>query len=210
MKARRSEDGFTLIETLVTLGLISIVTTTFYSVMFSGARGSETTRNVTRVTEEARSGLNRMVRDTREADLLLDVSANSYNVRIDFNGDGVFENPNVDGDFEDLIYSYHAASKTIRLTAPPLNSETLVAGVERLGAAPIFSFTSSLLKYDWDANGVTTLAELAAAPKPPHNDTSVTAGNEAALLSAVGFEFQVHSGDSMAEFFAEAHLRNRR
>jgi prepilin-type N-terminal cleavage/methylation domain-containing protein len=205
MKALRSENGFTLIETLVTLGLISIVTTTFYSVMFSGARGSETTRNVTRVTEEARSGLNRIVRDTREADLLSNVSANSYNIKIDFNGDGAFESPNVDGDYEDLTYSYQAASKTIRL-----NGEVLVGGVEPFGAAPIFSYTSSLLKYDWDANGVTTLAELVAAPKPPHNDTSVTPGNEAALLSAVGFEFQVRSGESMAEFFAEAHLRNRR
>jgi prepilin-type N-terminal cleavage/methylation domain-containing protein len=205
MRALRSENGFTLIETLVTLGLISIVTTTFYSVMFSGARGSETTRNVTRVTEEARSGLNRMVRDTREADLLSNVSVNSYNIKIDFNGDGAFESPNVDGDYEDLTYSYHAASKTIRL-----NGEVLVGGVERFGAAPIFSYSSSLLKYDWDANGVTTLAELVAAPKPPHNDTSVTPGNEAALLSAVGFEFQVRSGESMAEFFAEAHLRNRR
>ena len=205
MRALRSEKGFTLIETLVALGLISIVTTTFYTVMFSGARGSETTRNVTRVTEEARSGMNRMVRDTREADLLSDVSTNSYNVKIDFNGDGVYENPNADGDFEDLTYSYQAASKTITL-----NEETLVAGVEPFGAAPVFSFTSNLLKYDWDANGVTTLAELEAAPQAPHNETSVTPGNEAALLSAVGFEFQVRSGESMAEFFAEAHLRNRR
>ena len=210
MKALRSEKGFTLIETLVALALISIVTTTFYSVMFSGARGSETTRNVTRVTEEARSGLNRMVRDTREADLLSNVSANSYNVKIDFNGDGAYENPNADGNYEDLIFSYQAASKTIRLTAPPLKSETLIAGVEPFGVEPIFSFSSSLLRYDWDSNGVTTLAELEAAPQPPHLDTSVTPGNEAALLSAVGFEFQVTSGDSKAEFFSEAHLRNRR
>jgi prepilin-type N-terminal cleavage/methylation domain-containing protein len=205
MKTRHSEKGFTLVETLVALGLISIVTTTFYTVMFSGVRGSETARNVTSVTEEARSSLNRIVRDTREADLLSNVSANSYNVKIDFNGDGAYENPNLDGDFEDLTYAYHAASKSIRL-----NGETLVAGVEPFGAEPIFSFTSSYLRYDWDGNGVTTLAELEAAPQAPHNETSVTPGNEAALLTAVGFEFQVRSGESMAEFFAEAHLRNRR
>lgn len=205
MKLRHSEDGFTLIETLVALALISIVTTTFYTIMFSGVRGSETSRNVTRVSEEARSGLNRIVRDTREADVLSNVSANSYNIKIDFNGDGAYENPNLDGDFEDLTYSYHAASKSLRL-----NGEVLVAGVEPFGAEPIFSFSSSYLKYDWNANGVTTLAELEAAPLPPHLDTSVTAGNEAALLTAVGFEFQVRSGESMAEFFSEAHLRNRR
>ena len=205
MNRLRAEDGYTLIETLVSVLLISIVTTTFYMVMFSGARGSETSRDVTRVSEEARSGLNRMIRDTREADLLFGVSENSYSVRIDFNGDGLYQNPNADGDFEDLTYSYQADSKTIRL-----NGQVLVAGVEPFGAEPVFSYTSSYLQYDWDANGVTTLAELEAAHQPPHNQTSVTPGNEAALLTGVSFEFQVRSGDSTTEFFGEAHLRNRR
>lgn len=205
MNKLQSEGGFTMIETLVALALISIVTTTFYTIMFSGARGSETARNVTRVTEEARAGLNRVIRDTREADLLSSVSADSYNVKIDFNGDGAYENPNADGDYENLTYSYHAESKSIRL-----NGEVLVSGVEPFGVEPIFSFTSSYLQYDWDGSGVTTLAELEAAHQAPHFDTSVTAGNESALLTAVGFEFQVRSGESMAEFFGEAHLRNRR
>jgi prepilin-type N-terminal cleavage/methylation domain-containing protein len=203
MNSTRSEAGYSLIETLVALLLVSIVTTTFYQVLFSGARGSEKTRDVTRVSEEARSGLNRMVRDTREADVLSSVSADSYNVRIDFNADGAYENPNADGDFEDLTFSYHASSKTITL-----NGETLVAGVERVGTKPVFSFTSSYLEYDFDGNGVTTLAELEAAPG--HGHTTVTAGNEASFLTGVAFEFQVQSGDSTERFVAEAQLRNRR
>lgn len=203
MNATRSEAGYSLIETLVALLLISIVTTTFYQVLFSGVRGSERTREITKVSEEARSGLNRMVRDTREADELASVSANSYNVRIDFNADGAFENPNADGDFEDLTFSYHATSDTITL-----NGETLVAGVEPIGSEPVFSFTSSYLEYDWDGNGVTTLTELEAAPS--HGVTTVTAGNEASFLTGVAFEFQVQSGDASERFVAEAQLRNRR
>jgi prepilin-type N-terminal cleavage/methylation domain-containing protein len=203
MNVTRSEHGYTLVESLIALLLISIVSTTFYSVLFSGARGSERTRQVTKVSEEARSGLNRMVRDTREADVLASVSADSYNVQIDFNGDGAYENPNADGDFEDLTFSYQAASETITL-----NGETLVAGVEPVASEPVFSFTSSYLEYDWDGNGVTTLTELEAAPS--HGVTTVTAGNEASFLTGVGFEFQVQSGESTERFVAEAQLRNRR
>lgn len=203
MNATRSENGYTLIESLVALLLISIVSTTFYSVMFSGVRGSEKAREVTRVTEEARSGLNRMVRDTREADLLSSISATSYNVRIDFNGDGAYENPNADGDFEDLTFSYNAISETISL-----NGETLVAGVDQIGTNPVFSYNSSYLEYDWDGDGVTTLAELEAAPS--HGITTVTAGNETDFLTGVTFEFEIASGDSNEQFIAEAQLRNRR
>lgn len=203
MKTVRSEDGYTLIESLVALLLVSVVTTTFYQVLFSGARGSEKTREITRVSEEARSGLNRMVRDTREADQLVSVSDDSYNVRIDFNADGAFENPNAEGDFEDLTFTYEAVSKTITL-----NSETLVAGVEPVGTEPPFSFTSNYLEYDWDGDGVTTLSELEAAPS--HGVTVVTPGDEAAFLTGVAFEFQVQSGESKNRFVAEAQLRNRR
>ncbi len=205
MSVVREEQGYTLIETMVAILLISIVTTTFYMVLFSGARGSEKSREVTRVTEEARAGLNRIIRDTREADVLSGVSTNSYNVKIDFNGDGVYENPNSVGDYEDLTFAYLADDETITL-----NGEVLVNGVQKVGAEPVFTYTSSHLDYDWDGNGVTTLAELEAAHQPPHNHTTVTPGNESALLTGVAFEFQVNSGDSTTRFVGEAQLRNRR
>ncbi len=203
MRTLRSEGGYTLIESLVAIALISIVTATFYSVLFSGARGSETSRDVTRVSEEARAGLNRLIRDTREADLLSAVSANSYNVKIDFNGDGTYENPNAVGDYEDLTFTYDDATETIRL-----NDEVLVEGVEKVAGRPVFSYSSNALEYDWDDDGVTTLTELEAAGS--HGVTSVTPGNEGAYLSTVSFEFQVRSGDSFTEFVGQAQLRNRR
>jgi type II secretory pathway pseudopilin PulG len=203
MNKGRSEDGITLVETLVATLLIAIVTTSFYTVMFSATGGSEKSRDITRVSEEARSGLNRLIRDTREADSIASVAGNSYNVKIDFNGDGAHENPNSLGDFEDLTFSYDSATKTIRL-----NNEVLIAAVERVEGRPIFSYSSNFLEYDWDGDGVTTLAELEDAGA--HGVTSIATGTEESYLSGVSFEFQVQSGDSTTEFYGEAQLRNRR
>ena len=203
MRALRDEGGYTLIETLVATLLLSIVTTGFYMVLFSGTRGSETSQEVTRVAQEARSGLNRLIRDTREADSLSSPSESSYNVRIDFNGDGLYQNPNGVGDYEDVTFTYHAATNTIQL-----NGEVLITGVEKVSGRPIFSFSSNALEYDFDNNGITTLEELEAAGA---NGYSVPApGTEETFISSVAFEFKITDGDATTNFYGEAQLRNRR
>jgi prepilin-type N-terminal cleavage/methylation domain-containing protein len=203
MKALRDDSGYTLIETLVATLLLSIVTTGFYMVLFSGTRGSQTSQEVTRVAQEARSGLNRLIRDTREADSLSSASESSYNVKIDFDGDGSYQNPNGAGDYENLTFTYHAVSETIRL-----NGEVLIKGVEKVAGRPIFSFSSNALEYDFDNNGITTLEELRAAGA---NGYSVPApGTEETFISSVTFEFNVNDGDATTDFYGEAQLRNRR
>lgn len=203
MKALREDNGYTLIETLVATVLISIVCTGFYTVLFSGTRGSETSQEITRVAQEARSGLNRLIRDTREADSISSLSESSYNVKIDFDGDGSYQNPNGAGDYENLTFTYHAVSETIRL-----NGEVLINGVEKVAGRPIFSFSSNALEYDFDNNGVTTLEELEAAGA---NGYSVPApGTEETFISSVAFELKVNDGDATTDFYGEAQLRNRR
>ncbi|MGH2811812.1 MAG: hypothetical protein ACRDI1_03750, partial [Actinomycetota bacterium] len=80
--------------------------------------------------------------------------------------------------------------------------------VEKVSGRPVFSYSSNLLEYDWDGDGVTTLAELEDAGA--HGVTSIAAGTEESYLSGVAFEFQVKSSDATAEFYGEAQLRNRR
>jgi len=70
MTSTNDQAGFTLIELLVALTLFAILSVGFYQVMLSGVRGTETTNDVVTVSSEARMGLNRMVRETREADFL--------------------------------------------------------------------------------------------------------------------------------------------
>jgi prepilin-type N-terminal cleavage/methylation domain-containing protein len=148
----RSDDaGFTLVELLIGVFLLLVAAVGFYSVMFSGTRSTDTTQSVVRISEEARLGFNRMVRDTREADSIVHASPAQYRVLIDFDGDGSYDNPNADGDYEDLTFSFNAGEKTITL-----NGELLIAGVEQIAGEDVFTFTSNLLQYDWSGDGVTS------------------------------------------------------
>ncbi|MQB01715.1 MAG: prepilin-type N-terminal cleavage/methylation domain-containing protein [Actinobacteria bacterium] len=208
-RLRTDESGMTLIEILVSLSLFAIVTVGFYQVLFSGTNGADTAQRVTRVSQEARLGFNRIVRDTREASSLTNPSSTSYNVKIDFNSDGVFENPNATGDYEDLTFTYDATEKEIRL-----NGETLMAGVEPVGTRPIFDYASNLLEYDWNRNGIAEWQEIDATPAHGvsgiGNNNGLLDGNEPDLLSNVIFSFRVTVDDRTSDFFSEAQIRNRR
>ena len=81
------ESGYSLIEIFVALVVFGAISIGFYQVLISGVRGSETTRTVAEISEEARAGLNRMIRDLREADSLDAASATSFTIWVDYDGD---------------------------------------------------------------------------------------------------------------------------
>jgi prepilin-type N-terminal cleavage/methylation domain-containing protein len=203
MSVKTTEAGFTLVELLVAMTVFAIISVTLYAVVFAGVRASNTTEDVVHVSEEARLGLNRMIRETREGQLFSQLDPDRYRVRIDFDRDGTYENPNEDGDFEDLQFRYYNSDDTIRL-----NGEVLVAGVTQVDAAtPIFTYTSNDLRYDWNGDGVTTAAELDAAPGRGYTGVSA---DDTSLYSNVEFAFEVSVGGRVAEFRGQAQLRNRR
>jgi prepilin-type N-terminal cleavage/methylation domain-containing protein len=220
--SRREESGFSLVEVLVAIALFSVLSAGFYAVMFSQVAGSERSRAVVRVSEEARLGFNRLVRDTREGTFLgtgdagfcpaAEMAAGEcYNVKVDFNGDGVFSNPTPGGDYENLTFIFDEVGETIDVVicdatglAAGCETETLIAGVRPISPGrPVFAFFSNILRHDANKDGVTSWPELVAA---------VPATERLRLLSSVSFAFQLGSeddGDS-TEFFTEAQLRNRR
>ncbi|MGH2746518.1 MAG: PilW family protein [Actinomycetota bacterium] len=204
------EDGFTLIELLVVTLMLSIVTIGFYQVMFSGARGSDVTQSVVRISEEGRGGLNRMIRDTRESQVLVSATATSYQVQVDFNGSGVIEGDletnttNAEGDYEELLFVYDAGTGTIRL-----NDETLVDGVEQIGTTPVFSYYSNNLIFDSNEDGVSSEAEINAS-SVGNGTNGLDLAEERALVSTVVFQFAVRSEDRVTEFYGEAQMRNNR
>lgn len=206
MRPSLSDDGFTLIETLVAISLFAIVSVSFYSVLLASIGVSKTSRDVVRISEDARLGLNRMIRDTREGQSLSNLDDASYKVAIDFDGDGISsgsdENPNGNGDYEELTFEYVGSQDSITL-----NEEVLAAGVEPIGSEPIFSYTSNDLKYDWNSDGVTTETELDAASS--HGYPAID-GSDSGLYTSVVFTFQVRSGERVTEFRGQAQLRNRR
>ena len=199
---RSSEGGFTLIEMLVAITLLSVALGGFYSVMFSGTRGAARAQNVADIGEEARLGLNRLIRDTRQASDISAVSPTSYSLSVDFDGNTVAgESPNSDLEEESLTFAYNAVARTIEL-----NGETLIEGVDPLPGVDMFSYSSNLLEYDWNNDGVTTLAELdaAASQSPP----VALAANKSIYLSNVSYQFTVTSGDTSSIVRGQAELRN--
>lgn len=212
--AAKRESGFTIVELLVGIFILSTVSLGFYQVMLASTRGSETARSVVRISEEARLGLNRMVRDTREADFIAaepQPTATSFTVKINFNGDktadgtDIYQNPNAQGDYEILTFSYDATAKTIGL-----NGEVLMRGVEQVDGKDVFSYSSNFLEYDSNGDGVTSWQELDVAPGVVGNGNGVFDIGETPYLSNVTFAFRVRSADRVSEFYAEVQLRNMR
>ena len=231
----RAEGGFSMVELLVGLALFSAVAGGFMSVLFSVARATDSTTSSVRISEEARLGLNRLVRDTREAAWIelssTDPNAthDSFTVKIDYNGDGAFTNPGAgtaQGDYEVVTYAYDAATGRITVTAPGVGTETLVRGVDcvRDGAGPckssVFSFTSNRLEYDGSVDGVTdgvtTLKEINAVACSPTNLTTldncngVLVDKELANVTSVNVAIGISVGGRTSDYFAEAQLRTRR
>lgn len=221
MDFRNSEAGFTLIEMLVTIFILAIATTAFMQVMLAVSRGSETARDVTRVSEETRLGFNRMVRDTREGEELtaVDVSVTqpSYNVQVDFNADGIITpapSANPVGDYEDLTFSWDETSATIKL-----NGETLMRKVDCIRvsgscSSSVFTYSSDRLEYDWNSDGTTSWQELDAAPTHGvigvGNNNGTLDDGELPYISNIGYAFQITNGDATSTLYTEAQLRNLR
>jgi prepilin-type N-terminal cleavage/methylation domain-containing protein len=228
MRASVEESGYSLIEVIVSLFIFSIVSIGFTSVMMSGARSTDTTRRNVRLSEEARLGLNRIVRDVREAGWIAlpgnDAAATytSFTVKTDYNGNGVYANSagaaTAESNYEIVTYAYDATSKTVTVTAEGFPTETLIKGVEPVGSTPVFSFTSNRLEFDWSGDGVTTMTEVSqyACPAGGSNLTLDSACNttltdkELAYLTNFTLTADVNSDRTSSQYVAEAQLRNRR
>jgi prepilin-type N-terminal cleavage/methylation domain-containing protein len=207
---RTNESGLTLVEVLVAIAILSVVSLGFYSVMLSGVRSSNTTESVVAISEEARLGLNRMVRDTREGDSLASAASTSYRVRVDFNDDSAYQNPNANGDYENLTFAFVAGSGGApgRIT---LNGSTLIDGVRAIPGQDIFTYYSSNLVEDADNNGIAEWQELDASTSVGvGNGNGVLDSGELPFITNVRYAVRVEAEDRATEFYAESQLRNLR
>lgn len=228
MTAPRGEAGYSMVEIIVALSIFAFVSTAFTSVMMSGARSTDVTRRNVRLSEEARLGLNRIVRDVREAGWIAPagndaaVAQTAFTVKTDYNGNGAYANSagaaSAESNYEVVTYAYDAATKSITVTAEGFPTETLIKGIDPIAGTPVFSFTSNRLEFDWNGDGVTTMVEVSeyACPAGGNNtsldpvcNTTLT-DKELAYLTNFALAVTVNSGDAHSEFFAEAQLRNRR
>ena len=206
----RSQSGYTIVEVLVAISLFSVLSVGFYQVLFSQARGADSIRSGAAIGDEARLGFARMVRDTREADALTAATPTSFTIRVNFNGDAYYQNPNPLGDDEVITYAFDSAAGTITL-----NGQVLMRGVGMVGTPPqdVFQFASNYLDYDWDGNGTTTWSELDSAGS--HGITGVGDGDgvfdgpEFPYVTSVSFNLKLSDGGRSTNLLATSQMRNR-
>jgi prepilin-type N-terminal cleavage/methylation domain-containing protein len=209
----RSQAGFTLVELLVATILLMLVSVGFYQVMFSGTRNSRTAESLAAVSQEARVGLNRLLRETREATKLIAADGNSYKIEVDPDGEGsgtpYYVTFRRDGD---TLYMKLQVS-----TSDPGIEEVLIEGITpQAGSTDVFSYSSHLLQYDVlpspSGDGTVTWQDLDAAACTPHLPPPGKCDNllgqeELDNLSRVDYAFDIREGDAEAQFVAEAHIR---
>jgi prepilin-type N-terminal cleavage/methylation domain-containing protein len=209
-------EGFTLTEVLITLLLMSLVSTAFYQVLFSGSEGAATATSVTRVSEEARAGLNRMTRDTRQALSLTSATDSGYSIQVDFNGDEAIAAvgvANAAGDYEQLSFVVTGGNLYIEACGSASldcgNQKTiLIEGVSQTGSTPYFSYASNRLEYDCNNNGQATRTELESG------SCYVTGGLAPSialsLLTDIDYSFTVTSDGKSSNLLGHAEVRNMR
>jgi Tfp pilus assembly protein PilW len=207
-----------MIELLVGMSLFAVACVGIYQVLFQTAQRSSKATDVATTTQEARLGFNRMVRDTREAQSLIDPTDTSFQIETDFNGDGVIQpSPaEVTGDYESLRFTFNqSATGAGTVTATAGNStEVLMNGVDCVRKTDntcqtVFTYSSSRLEYDTNSNGITSAAELDAAVGVG-NANGVLDGSEVNYVDAVAFQLRTKAGTTTSTFYAEAQLRNHR
>ena len=210
------DSGYSLIEVLVALVVFGAISIGFYQVLIQGVRGSETSGEVAQISEEARAGLNRMLRDLREADSLDAASATSFTIWVDYDGDTTRDYTSN----EYLRYTFDEADGSITLEALDAGGNALSSGVlmdnvtKDAAATDLFSYSSNRLEYDWNPqDGVTTWQEI-DNPPAGYNGIGDRDGfldtGELSYLSNVSINFDVAIGGEETEFAGEAQLRNRR
>ncbi|HVF52665.1 MAG TPA: type II secretion system protein [Actinomycetota bacterium] len=215
----RDERGFSMVELLVAMTIFGIITTAFYSILFSATDSAETTRAVTGASNEARRGFNRLLRDTREAQDVFDVSATTFTIENDFDGDGEIEALNETGSYERLTFTY-VDPDVDELTGEVIvsngvDSETLIAGVQCIpdpsgGCYPVFSFSSNDLTYDANRNGVSSATEIDAAPTVGDGDGALDTAAELRVIDTVSFMMGVSVDGRGERFYGAAQMRNSR
>ena len=219
-KCSCEESGFTIIEVLVAILLFSVVSVGFYQVMISSVRGSETTRDVAEISQEARIGYNRMLRDARDADSLDAASETSFTIWVDYDADDTRDYASD----EYLRYTFNEGARTITLEAldgsnAVLESGVLVAGVRKVETTiPVFDYSSNRLEYDHlpspTPDGITTWEEIDNPPPGVFGlgdgDGNLDTATELTYISNIIIRFNVRVETRETEFYGEAQLRNRR
>ena len=208
------DQGFTLIEILVAMGLFGLLGSLMLGLALSTGRVTDDTRERTNINEEARLSMERMARELRQASAVLAAtqhpasSTTSITFWTDFNGNDV-QDLNA-ADPEVLTYRWNPATNRLTLTA---NDASGTAVTRPVLAANVTGFglglRSSQWEYDANADGITTWEELDQAGSPVGNGNAVPDEPELENIDLVSFSITVTNDGRVQTYSTQVDLRNR-
>jgi type II secretory pathway pseudopilin PulG len=210
-----SDDGGTLIEIIVAIAIFGLLGSALLGVVLSTNKVTESTRQMTNVNEESRLAMERLTRELRQANAVLDVQlpasatdSTALTFWTDFDGNGTADLNAADP--EVLTYRWDPNTGQLTLTA---NDASGTAVTKPVLAANVTAFTlslrSSLWQHDLDGDGVTDWSELDASGAPVGNGNGTLDAPELDHLDAVAISMTVLDGPYAQTYQTQVDLRNR-
>lgn len=206
-----SDQGFTLVELLVTISIFAILSAAIMTTVLSISRSTEVAKVTTDINQEARLALDRMSRELRQASELRAATATSLDFGVDFNGDAGVEEFAVDP--EHLKYDVVTIDPTGQQKIELTGNEGSVVVTKPILAQQVYGFTfeyrSSLYLCDTNGDGLVTWQELDASP------LAVCGGNlnnvldtELDKIDSVVISFYVFNDSHRQDYRTQINLRN--
>ncbi len=208
------DQGMTLVEVLVGIGLFGVLGTILMAIAMSTSRVTDDTRELSNVNEESRMAVDRMTRELRQAGEVVAVhlpatpsDSTAITFWTDFNGNGT-KDLNA-SDPEVLTYRWQPDTGQLTLTANDQDGKALSRPLLSANVSAFsISLSSSQWQYDTDGNG-TTWTELDAAGPPVGNRNGVPDDPELARIDLVGVSMTVLDGAHAQTYTTQVDLRNR-
>lgn len=208
----RKDDGVTLIEVIVAIGLFGILGTILLGFALSTSRVTDQTRSMTRVSEETRLAMERLTRELRQASEILHVElpantggATALTFWTDFNGNGAQDLDAADP--EVLTYRWNPVSRRLTLTANDLSGTATTRPVIAASVSDfVLDLRSSAWQHDANSDGLTTWREVDLAIG---NNNTVADSTELRLLDLVSVSITATDGKHEQSYHTQVDLRNR-
>jgi prepilin-type N-terminal cleavage/methylation domain-containing protein len=215
-RRRSADEGFTLVELLVAMGLFAVLGTLLLGLALSSSEVTEQTRARTGVNEESRIAMERMARELRQASAIDSVTLpgtegaaelTSISFWTDFNGDGARTLDAADP--EVLTYRWNPDTKRLTLFASDLGPTEARPVLSANVTSFRIGLQSSRWEYDANSDGVTTWRELDQAGTPVGNANGVADMPELAYVDLVAVTMTVQDGTGSQTYSTRIDLRNR-